>query len=42
VLDTPEAPDGQGDLARALEILREVAASGRYREPRFQVRPVVT
>ncbi|HEY6501315.1 MAG TPA: aminotransferase class V-fold PLP-dependent enzyme [Streptosporangiaceae bacterium] len=31
-----------GDLARALEILREVTASGRYREPRFQVRPVVT
>jgi kynureninase len=30
------------DLARALEILREVTASGRYREPRFQVRPVVT
>jgi kynureninase len=31
-----------GDLARALEILREVTASGRYREPRFQVGPVVT
>jgi len=30
------------DLARALEILREVTASGRYREPRFQVQPVVT
>jgi hypothetical protein len=28
-----------GDLARALKILREVTASGRYREPRFQVRP---
>jgi kynureninase len=31
-----------GDLARALEILREITASGRYTEPRFQVRPVVT
>ena len=31
-----------GDLARALEILREVTASGRYRDPRFQVRAVVT
>jgi len=31
-----------GDLAAALGILREVAGSGRYREPRFQVRPVVT
>jgi kynureninase len=31
-----------GDLAAALEIMREVTASGRYREPRFQVRPVVT
>jgi kynureninase len=31
-----------GDLAAALEILRELTASGRYREPRFQVRPVVT
>lgn len=31
-----------GDLARALETLGEVLSSGRYREPRFQVRPVVT
>jgi kynureninase len=31
-----------GDLAAALGILRDVAASGRYREPRFQVRPTVT
>ena len=31
-----------GDLAAALGILREVVGSGRYREPRFQVRPVVT
>ena len=31
-----------GDLAAALEILRDVVKSGRYREPRFQVRPVVT
>jgi kynureninase len=31
-----------GELAAALAILREVTASGRYREPRFQVRPVVT
>ncbi len=31
-----------GDLAQALEIMREVVTSGRYREPRFQVRPVVT
>jgi kynureninase len=31
-----------GDLARALEVLREVVSSGRYREPRFQARPTVT
>jgi kynureninase len=31
-----------GDLAAALEILRELTASGHYREPRFQIRPVVT
>ncbi|HEX4253999.1 MAG TPA: kynureninase [Streptosporangiaceae bacterium] len=31
-----------GDLARALEILREATASGRYQEPQFQIRPVVT
>jgi kynureninase len=31
-----------GDLATALEVLREVVSSGRYREPRFQARPVVT
>jgi kynureninase len=31
-----------GELARALEILGEVLASGRYREPRFQARPTVT
>jgi kynureninase len=30
------------DLAGALEILRDVLTSGRYREPRFQVGPVVT
>jgi kynureninase len=30
------------DLAGALDILRDVLTSGRYREPRFQVRPVVT
>ena len=29
-------------LGNHVEILREVAASGRYREPGFQVRPVVT
>jgi kynureninase len=31
-----------GELARAAEILGEVLCSGRYREPRFQVRPTVT
>ncbi|HEY2279676.1 MAG TPA: aminotransferase class V-fold PLP-dependent enzyme [Streptosporangiaceae bacterium] len=31
-----------GELGRALEILAEVLSSGRYREPRFQVRPTVT
>jgi kynureninase len=31
-----------GDLAAALDILRDVVVSGRYREPRFQVRPAVT
>ena len=31
-----------GDLAAALEILREVVSSGRYREPRFQVSQTVT
>ncbi len=31
-----------GDLAGALEILRDVLTSERYREPRFQVSPVVT
>ncbi len=31
-----------GDLAAALDILRDVVASGRYREPRFQVRRAVT
>jgi len=31
-----------GDLARALEVLGEVLASGRYAEARFQVRPTVT
>jgi kynureninase len=31
-----------GELARALAILGEVRSSGRYREPRFQVRPAVT
>jgi len=31
-----------GELGRALEILGEVLSSGRYREPRFQVRPAVT
>ena len=31
-----------GDLAAALEILGDVVTSGRYREPRFQVRAVVT
>ena len=30
------------DLAAALQVLREIAASGRYREPRFQARPTVT
>jgi kynureninase len=30
------------DLAGALEILRDVLTSGRYREPPFQVGPVVT
>jgi kynureninase len=30
------------DLAAALKTLAEVTASGRYREPRFQVRPAVT
>lgn len=31
-----------GDLARALEVLREVTASGRYQHRRFQGRPTVT
>jgi kynureninase len=31
-----------GELARALEILGEVISSGRYTEPRFQLRPTVT
>jgi kynureninase len=31
-----------GDLAAALGILREVVTSGRYQEPRFSGRPVVT
>jgi kynureninase len=31
-----------GDLAAALDIVRDVVASGRYREPRFQVRATVT
>jgi kynureninase len=31
-----------GDQARALEVLGEVLASGRYAEARFQVRPTVT
>jgi kynureninase len=31
-----------GDLARALEVLREVVSSGRYREAPFQGRPTVT
>jgi kynureninase len=30
------------DLAAALDILRDVVTSGRYREPRFQARPAVT
>jgi kynureninase len=31
-----------GDLAAALDVLREVVTSGQYREPRFQVRQAVT
>jgi kynureninase len=31
-----------GDLAAALDILREVVTSGRYREARFRARPTVT
>ena len=31
-----------GELAAALDVLREVVTSGQYREPRFQVRQAVT